>query len=81
MAGQTREGLEFACHRSARPRDRLSRGDLSCAEQWMLEGSHLPGVMPKTSPVSGSANVIVAKSSPGRERPLRAARLPYQYEP
>src|SRR5205809_269131 len=26
---QTREGLKFVCHRSARPRDRLNRGYLS----------------------------------------------------
>jgi hypothetical protein len=36
--------------RSARPRGPLNRGDLSCAEQWMLKGprgSHLRGVKPK----------------------------------
>ena len=37
----------MSAYRSARPGDRLNRGDLSCAAQWMLEGSHLPGVMPK----------------------------------
>ena len=49
----TKQGLEFVCpwslsaHRSARPRVRLNRGHLSCAAQWMLEGSRLRGVMPK----------------------------------
>ena len=37
----------MSAHRSARPRVRLNRGHLSCAAQWMLEGSRLRGVMPK----------------------------------
>jgi hypothetical protein len=37
----------LSAHRSARPRVQLNRGHLSCAAQWMLEGSRLRGVMPK----------------------------------
>ena len=40
----------MSAHRSARPRDRLNRGDLSCAEQWMSKEATYGALCRKTSP-------------------------------
>jgi hypothetical protein len=65
-ATQKRDGLDFVCRRISAP----AWGDFIVATFLALSGgcsnapmgSHLRGVMPKNSPLSGSAAVIVANS-------------------
>jgi hypothetical protein len=65
-ATQKRDGLDFVCRRISAP----AWGDFIVATFLALSGgcsnapmgSHLRGVTPKNSPLSGSAAVIVANS-------------------
>jgi hypothetical protein len=72
----------LSAHRSARPRVRLNRGHLSCAAQWMLEGSRLRGVMPKNhSPLWLRRCHRRQLPHTGVSACLEPLAFPYQHEP